>query len=107
MLRGEADNVNWYCVSFVMMMFNRLPPNGLGFSGGAHVDREGFRADSGFQNGRDLVGAERRPLQPPMHHTARRYSRNSHHRGSSMGVPEQALVRRQSLELARAMFLFC
>jgi len=39
------------------------PPNGLGFSGGALIDREGSRADSNFQNGRDLVGAKRRPLQ--------------------------------------------
>jgi hypothetical protein len=38
-------------------------PNGLGFSGGALIDREGNRADSIFQNRADLGGAKRRPLQ--------------------------------------------
>ena len=39
------------------------PLNALGFSGGAPRDREGGRADSRFQNGLDLVGAKRRPLE--------------------------------------------
>ncbi len=34
-------------------------PNGVRFSGGALLDRESVRADSRFQNGRDLTGAER------------------------------------------------
>jgi len=42
---------------------NGAPSNGLGLSGGAPLDREGCRADSWFQNRRDLVGAMRRPLQ--------------------------------------------
>lgn len=37
--------------------------NGLGFSGGAPIDREGSRAEARFQNCPDLGGAERRPLQ--------------------------------------------
>jgi len=37
-------------------------PNGLGISGGAPIDREGFRAESRFQNGPDLVAAKRRRL---------------------------------------------
>jgi len=42
------------------------PPNALGISGGAPVDRERGRADSSFQNATDLAGAERRPLQHSM-----------------------------------------
>jgi hypothetical protein len=41
----------------------RGAPNGLGFSGGAPLDREGGRAESSCQNGSDLAGAKRRPLQ--------------------------------------------
>jgi len=40
--------------------------NGLGFSGGAPLDREGSRAESRFQTRSDLVGTERRPLQAPV-----------------------------------------
>jgi hypothetical protein len=39
-----------------------LPPNGLGISGGALIDRYGCRADSTVQKSPDLAGAERRPL---------------------------------------------
>ncbi len=42
---------------------DRLPSNGLGFSGGAPIDREDSRADSTLQNSNDLAGAKRRPLQ--------------------------------------------
>ena len=35
----------------------------MGFSGGVPIDWEGSRAESSFQNRRDLVGAKRRPLQ--------------------------------------------
>jgi hypothetical protein len=38
-------------------------PNVLRFSGGAPLDREGFRAESNCQKRPDLVGAQRRPLQ--------------------------------------------
>src|SRR5262249_11491601 len=38
-------------------------PNGLGFSGGALIDRESCRVESRFQKRYDLAGAERRPLQ--------------------------------------------
>jgi len=38
------------------------PPNGLGISGGALIDRYRCRADADFQKSDDLVGAERRPL---------------------------------------------
>jgi len=40
-----------------------LAPNGLGFSGGAPISREGGQAESRCQNRHDLVGAKRRPLQ--------------------------------------------
>jgi hypothetical protein len=40
-----------------------LRPNGLGFSGGALRDRESDRAESNLENGRDILGAVRRPLQ--------------------------------------------
>ncbi len=43
-------------------MFDKRP-NVLRFSGGAVIDREGVRAASSRQNGPDLVGAQRRPLQ--------------------------------------------
>jgi len=46
------------------MRVQRLkPPNGLPFSGGAPLDREGGWADTRFQKSDDPVGAERRPLQ--------------------------------------------
>jgi len=47
----------------VVLMFDWPPPNGLGLSGGAPLDQESCQTDSWSQNGRDLVGAERRPLQ--------------------------------------------
>ena len=40
-----------------------MPSNGLGFSGGAPIEREGCRVDSSFQKSGDLAGAKRRPLQ--------------------------------------------
>ena len=51
--------------------FDGPPSNGLGFSGGAPLDRQGTRAGSEFQNGRDLVGAQRRPLQARVGRTRR------------------------------------
>ena len=44
------------------------PPNGLGISGGALLDREGYRADSNLQNGYNLAGAKRRPLHALVRH---------------------------------------
>jgi len=40
----------------------RKPPNGLGISGGAPIDRYEGRADSDLQKSGDLAGATRRPL---------------------------------------------
>ena len=45
------------------------PPNGLGFSGGASIDRERGRAVSGCQNGRDLVGASAVRCKPRLGRT--------------------------------------
>jgi hypothetical protein len=53
------------------------PPNGLGLSGGAPIDWESVRANLGSQNRHDLVGAECRPLQPPMRHAVCQYGRNA------------------------------
>jgi hypothetical protein len=39
------------------------PSNGLGFSGGAPLDRESCRAVLGFKIATILLGAQRRPLQ--------------------------------------------
>ena len=57
----SLEDVRSFSVS-VKIGFDGLPSNGLGFSGGVPIDREGSRADSNFQKSYDLAGAERRPL---------------------------------------------
>ena len=56
--------------------FSLKRPNGLGFSGGALIDREDHRTDPSFQNRPDLIGATRRPLQARV---GRQLERTLHH----------------------------
>src|SRR6266545_7135684 len=50
------------------------------------------RAASNHFKNATILRAEGGQLQPPMRRSARQYSRNAHHSGRSMGVPEHARV---------------
>jgi hypothetical protein len=63
---------------------DRLPSNGLAFSCRERVTTSVSKS----QRSRARSGQ----LQPPMRQSARQYSRNCHHSGRSMAVPEQCRV---------------
>jgi len=62
MVTDRCGSVIWQAMDVIVWTGIRRA-NGLGFSGGAVIDRESYRADSCLQNSNDLVGAKRRPLQ--------------------------------------------